>query len=358
MTELYPKSYQYPAMLINKQPDAETLQQMFASGEYLISQKVDGCWYQLEKIDDEHIYLFSRTVSKKTGELAEKIACVPHIHKWAKQYLPNDTILIGELYTLGGKSNNVTSIMGALPDKAIDRQFNSVDYGGPLHYFIHDVIKYNGKDLLDFVFEKRAECLISHKENFEGSDYVEIAELYNTIEEDNSIFFNVDPYKYLEDVFASGGEGIVLKYKDGLYQPGKRPTYNRKVKTETSFDAVIVGFVEPEKDYTGKEIETWPYWIKDTEPVTKAYYYGWKAGIKIGAYNEKGQLVEIGSISAGMTDELREDMSINPDEYLNSVVEIQAMSVNKKDHTVRHGRLMRIRDDKPQQDCMFEQIFL
>lgn len=395
MSELYPGSYQYPAMLINKQPSSAEFDRMIASGNYLISRKYDGCWYQLEKIDEDHIYLFSRTKSRKTGELTEKIACVPHIKNWAK-WLPDDTILVGELYVEGGKSNNVTSITGSLPNKAVSRQFDTNEYGGPLHFYVHDVLRCNGKDLLNTPLEERILNWLWYwlGDLFDGEDYIHVADYYSSQKNDPN-FSYVDFNQYVGDIFAEGGEGVVLKDRREIYQPGKRPTYNRKIKTETTFDVFITGFVEPEKEYTGKEIENWPYWIERTEirsdgsvgevkwtpeealgeygayyqykhnprwymPVTKAYYYGWKAGIKIGAWDKGEELagvVQLGTISSGMTDFWRQDMAENPDKYLNTVVEIQAMSVDNKEHTIRHGRILRLREDKAEWECSIDQIF-
>lgn len=355
MSELYPGSYQYPAMLINKQPSNLELESMIASGDYLISRKYDGFWYQLEKIDNDHIYLFSRTKSRKTGELTEKIECVPHIKNWAK-LLPNDTILVGEIYVEGGKSNNVTSIMGALPARAAERQYNTDEYGGPLHYYIHDIIRCDGKNLMDFPLEERISEWLYYwlGDLFIREEYIHAADYYSS-KQDDFYFTYVDFHEYIDNIFAEGGEGVVLKNRHKEYQPGKRPTFNKKVKTETTFDVFVVGFVEPEKEYTGKEIETWSYWIEGI-PVTKAYYNGWKAGIKVAVQNGD-KIVSVGTISSGMTDFLRQDMAENPDNYLNKVVEIQAMSVDKKELTIRHGRLMRFRDDKVAQDCTLESVF-
>lgn len=117
---LYPGSLQIPAMLYSKAPEGDKLLRELESKKYIGQEKIDGAFYQLEKTDDGRVYLFSRAVSKKTGELSEKIANVPHIKEWAEQ-LPNGTTLIGEIYVPGGKSNDTTKIMGALPEKAIER---------------------------------------------------------------------------------------------------------------------------------------------------------------------------------------------------------------------------------------------
>ena len=148
---------------------------------------------------------------------------------------------------------------------------------------------------------------------------------------------------------------MVFKDKEAPYKQGKRPKDNFKVKEETTFDVVVTGFIEPVKEYTGKEADTWPY-IINGELVTKSFYNGWKAGFVIGAY-DGGELKEIGTISSGMTDYLREDTAKNPDKYLGCVIEIKAMSVDKKRHSIRHGRFIKVREDKNQEDCTFDTIF-
>ena len=64
-----------PAMKIWKLPDGK--EYMFAevanSGDYFATIKKDGYWYEFEKTDDGVCYMFSRTVSKESGILSEKI---------------------------------------------------------------------------------------------------------------------------------------------------------------------------------------------------------------------------------------------------------------------------------------------
>ena len=67
--------------------------------------------------------------------------------------------------------------------------------------------------------------------------------------------------------------------------------------------------------------------------------------------------INIGTIHSGISDEMKQDMTKNPDKYLNQVCEIQCMSLDKKEHTVRHGFLLRVRDDKNPEDCTVEGVF-
>lgn len=396
MSELYPGSHQIPPMRYhNKLSDAKVDAAM-TNGEWCMQRKVDGCLYMLEKIDSEHIYLFSRTKSKKTGELAEKGANVPHIIKWARESLPDDTVLLGEIYIPGGHSNNVTSIMGCLPQNAIARQEAS-DW---VHYYVFDCIYYNGNNLCDNTLETRVGHYLEYMlydcfelGNYIGGynsacKYVEMATTY-TLGENVNIGIGCESFQEkLKEIFSAGGEGAVFKRLDGIYEPDKRPMTCFKMKEHVdSVDLICMELLNPVMEYTGKEIDSWPYWavmrydgdsfntsyskylILPTEidkykaipgnqviPVTKPYWYGWKNAMRLGAYKD-GELIEVCRVASGLTDGLRKDMAENPENYLNKVIEIECMSLNKKDKTVRHPVFSRVREDKDSKDCLLDEIF-
>ena len=346
--ELYPEAKMYSAMKINKGTD-ELLKKVCESGTAFGQIKKDGYWYQFEK-HEHYSYLFSRSASTVTKLQSEKSANVPHIMK-ALSVLPKDTILIGEIYYPGGSSKTVTTIMGCLPKKAIERQNGK---SGLIHYYIHDIIMFNG---LDFVKNKvsnydryRILQKIFEKYNL-ANDYIELAEAWTD-----------DLYSRVGTALAAGEEGMVIKVKDGIYEPDKRPLTMLKAKKVDFIDAIIIGFEEPTKEYYGKEIQNWNYWIQNENgqsiAVTKPYYMGWhNSRIKIGAYDNKGTLVEIGTIHSGISDEMKEDMTNNPNKYLNKVCSIQCMELDKKEHTIRHGFFKYMRDDKDIIDCQIEDIF-
>ena len=340
----------YSPMKIYAQPSANELQEMISSGQYLLSEKIDGAWFQLMVTKDGTPHLFSRTISKKDGFFVDRIDNVPHLKEWAKN-LPKDTTIIGEIYVPNGKSNNVTSIMGCLPATAIQRQ----EQNGPIHYYIHDCIKYDGKELLNDPLTERLSYVNDIFADTPLKDWIDYAKYYATspIQDWNVIDF----YEYLARLFNAGKEGVVLKHVNGLYEPGKRPQTNKKVKEhKDNIDLVIIECLDPEKEYTGTHLSDWPYW-REGIPVTKPYYYGWKNAVKVGAFDDKGNLVEVGRVASGFTDQDREAMGFDPSAFVGQVIECACMSVDKNELSLRHPVFVRFRPDKNPTECKINEIF-
>lgn len=372
--ELYPEAenLMIEPMLIWKLPAGKEsmLSEVCSNGEYFLEEKIDGAFYQFVKTEN-HSYLFGRTVSKLSGILTEKSDNVPHL-KDALSCLPAGTILIGEIYVPGGTSKDTVSIMGCLPALAIKRQEKE-----PIHYYVHDIIAYDTVNLIDSPADLRYKILsaIWKKHNLDQYSFLRLA---TRVDEDMEA--------EISRILKSGGEGAVLKKKDYPYTPGKRPAWSTiKVKQMDSIDLICTGFCDATKDYTGKELATWEYWEERGEqsqdgeytwllsegryyedylhnphiyrPVTKPYFLGWKTAIRIGAYNDKGELVDLGTVSSGLTDDNKREMTENPDLWLGHVVALDCMQIDKKEHTLRHPVFKCKRDDKDAKDCVISEIF-
>ena len=369
---LYPEARMIDAMKVWKLPQGKEnmLSEICNSGKYFLTEKIDGCWYEFEKTEN-HSYLFGRTVSKLSGILTEKSDNVPHL-KEALNCLPAGTILIGEIYVPGGTSKDTVSIMGCLPALAIKRQEKE-----PIHYYVHDIIAYDTVNLIDSPADLRYKILsaIWKKHNLDQYSFLRLA---TRVDEDMEA--------EISRILKSGGEGAVLKKKDCPYTPGKRPAWSTiKVKQMDSIDLICTGFCDATREYTGKELATWEYWEERGErsqdgeytwllsegryyedylhnphiyrPITKPYFLGWKTAIRIGAYNDKGELVDLGTVSSGLTDDNKREMTENPDLWLGHVVALDCMQIDKKEHTLRHPVFKCKREDKDAKDCVISEIF-
>ena len=386
---MYPEALIIEPMKINKIPEGK--EHMFPSlcesGEYFAQLKKDGYWYMFEKTEN-YSYLFSRNKSVETGVLTEKSANVPHIME-VLNHFPAGTILIGEIYYPGKRSKDVTPIMGSLPEKAIERQ--NGEYG-LLHYYIHDILRYKGTDLVSYGASIRYEILKAAYNKFFSEDSVDFIELAERVDE------NIQ--EFVAEALENGEEGAVLKKKTAPYTPGKRPAWDTiKIKKTDTCDAVCMGFSNPTKyyngkldvgpNYTGKDSESWPYWVIEqrdsifpedskivsekivpigdyqviksplfgTMPVTKAYYYGWKTSMDVGAYDKNGNLIKIGSVSSGLTEAMQCAAGMNPDALIGRVVKLAGMEKDRKEKTLRHFFFKDFHDDKNPKDCLIDEIF-
>lgn len=363
INELYPEAVIVPPQKIGHFPGTRgiTLEDICTNGEYFAETKKDGYCYIYNKTEN-HSYLFSRSESRATGLPSEKSANVPHIMKFMDSICPPNTIIIGEIYYPGKTSKDVTTVMGCLPKKALERQGTN----NLIHYYIHDIIMFDGTDLMQVDAYNRYNLLLNlyNDDKREMPDYIEMADM----------FIDCNLLEVAAEQLAKGEEGIVLKKKNGKYYPGLRPAWETiKIKKSDTVDVVCIGFEDPTVEYTGDNLDSWDFNIDATNgnrlqgkyvelikmgfaavPVTKAYYYNWKTAINIGVYKD-GNLISIGTVSSGMDDELRMIASKAPEKYIGRVLECAIME--KGDGTLRHPVFKRWRDDKNAEECLYHEIF-
>ena len=342
--------------------------ELACSHNYLGSRKMDGAWNMIIKDFDGNFHMRSRKPSVNGG-FVDKAEWVPHICEELR-YIPNGTVLLGEIYFPNNEgSRKITSVLNCLKDKCIDRQ----KAGEWLHFYIFDVIAYNGKSLIDTRFEDRVERYLNYElldvtknEHTEVAKYIEGPDLWD--------LFGA--------TLAAGGEGIVITRKDCKYLPGKRTawmTLKMKVELEETIDAFLDGDYAPAtRLHTSKTPELlmqWPYWenVKtgqryDTsqyesyingvpvEPVTKYYYYGWAGSVSFSVMKD-GVPKKIAWMQ-GITEDLRKEIVENPEKWRGKVAELGGMKLEHIDgeYSFRHGIIKRWRNDKRAEDCSYEQI--
>lgn len=344
------------------------------SGEYIGARKVDGYYERLIKDEDGNCFMVARSKNVH-GEATEKLAWVPQIHDFMES-LPNGTVLLSECWLPGDEgSKKITSLLGCLKDKCIARQ----EKGQKLHFYVFDVMAWAGEDFTKTSFVDRVEYLhlISHAYIH---DYVEWAQYYE----------GAQLWDKLQQFLAEGYEGMVIMRKDAPVYFKRTPArVSFKVKKEIAetIDCFFTGKVTPpSKDYQGKEIESWQYWVdQDTDerlpvgnhyyeafmngkryiPVTKPYYLHYAGSLEIGLVKPADgrcritpdsewidglNIVPIGYLS-GLTDEIK----MNYKDYAGRVIEVGAMELNDTGG-LRHAKMLGWREDKTWQECTLDQL--
>lgn len=295
------------------------------NNEYVATQKWDGEWTMFIRGTGDEVLIRSRSLSTVTGKYGDKTAHLPQLVEEMKKWPENSVVLAEVCYpTLGKVSTDVGTILRCLPERAISRQKDDVWLVGR----VFDILCWNGEDFTNIGYYERLK---------------KVLELFST---DNQWFFHTDLYEedfqlHADEIISAGGEGVVIQRKDCIYEPGKRPAWHTlKLKQRMEgMELPVVATKEPTKEYKGKEINTWEYWI-DGQAVSKAYYYGWKMGVTV---DFNGTLVDV---SSGLTDEDREWLA--SDEAISAIkngqlfASIKAMQVASLGG-LRHPVILRLR---------------
>lgn len=364
--------YAPPASWTDEKKRENTRNKIF-SGDWLAAEKKDGFLGKFVKDDNGQMLMYSRSRGVN-GAFANKIEWLPQLKDFFDS-LPNGTCLLGELYlpTQPG-SKCVQTILGCLVDKARARQ----DKGEKIHFYIFDCLAFGGLNILNYHYERR----IHYVEMMAGeykSKYVNYAKYFR----------GQELWVKLQEILAAGGEGMVLMNKEGVYEPGKRPsktTLKVKKELQQTIDCFFTGrTLPPTREYTGKEVETWQYWentytgeklcgdyFKEyknggtLQPITKGYYNGWAGSLEIGVLKKaegrckiRGEVFEgYNVVPLGFLSGLPDEMKATPDKFAFLPIEVNAMELfyDGQTITLRHGKMKGWRKDLILKDCLWEKI--
>ena len=408
---------------------------------YIIEEKFDGTralvYFLSQQVWDEKTQtlsdnkvgfcrVFSRRISKKTGFYVENTDSLPHIREIDAPAL-SGTILDGEMFIDGLPFKEVSSTLNCLWDKAVERQIDK----GFVTFHAFDILFYRGIDLRKFPLHRRKYFLhvvleelnspyikeVEYHKCGANSDFGDvfyevtravgdynIDQYMSELEGDKDTYPNLwecvenqtplTPRAYYELVVSTGGEGVMVKPIDGQYHHKRGWEYS-KIKKFLTRELIVIGFSEPTKEYTGKEIKKWAYWEEKAtgkrvvgnfygdskyEPVTKFYFNRQVGNLLLGVLiseeeynaipkNKRGEVYECDDVGlsydttmyvmmvcdcSGFNDEMREYFTTHKSEMIGSVVEVKANELFKDSGKLRHPRYLRRRFDKSAEECTWE----
>lgn len=337
------------------------------SGDYIGAIKKDGHYMRFVKDENGEMSWQGRSESVNGGYI-NKIDKVPQFNSFFDR-LPNGTVLLGEAYFPDNPgSKNVTTILGCLTPKALERQKTN-----PLHYYIFDIWAYGGQSLLDIPAEERVKYLnqvYRIAKSYSSAPFIEIAQYER----------GQELWELLEWAREHDEEGIVITKADSHAEPGKRTarkTLKIKKELDTPIDAFLTGkYKTANRIYEGKNIEGWQYWEDnlthkkmkgdyyeryvngaDIVPVKANYFNGVPGSLEIGLYKESTQeIIPIGWIS-GVSDEVKIAIANRDESYINKPCLVSAMELDNESGCLRHGKILQFRDDITWKDCTWEKVY-
>jgi ATP-dependent DNA ligase len=292
---------------------------LWTDPDWPAEQKLHGCRYLL--YSDGR--LLSRHASVKGTGYVDKMDRVPHLKEFA-QMLPKNTVLDGELIlNQYGTVHDVTSITGSDPEEAIYKQKDR----GLLSFVAFDLPVCNTFDL-------------RQREQWQRSQ-----ELWELLEHHVYPYVWANPQitrskkEFYDTILSKGGEGIILKWRYGLYGQHR---YWVKAKRSETFDVFVLGYKEASEESTK---------VDGTTSSTKFADRGWIGSIEMGMWSPAdGGFVSVGYCS-GIDEATREAISCDREVYLGRVFEIEAQSQFTTGR-FEHPRFVRWREDKGKEECM------
>ena len=353
----------YEPMTAKELDTDEKQEEAFNNSNNYVEEKFDGT-RALVYLFEDYARVFSRRISKKTGFYVENTDSVPQIRDIETTLC--DTILDGEMFIPSQGFQVSSAVMNCKYDKAIERQ----EELGFQVFHAFDILFYKGIDLRDKPLHLRKVYLRLAIAEI-NSPYIVCVEYFTCK--------GVESKQYYLDIVSRGGEGVIIKPKDGLYLHKRGWEYS-KIKSFLTREMILIGFTEPTREYSGKAPKDWEYYEDDT-PVTRHYYFNQVGNMKLGVLlsdseleavpkNKRGEVLKPSNCDlciddedwnvmivcecGGYSDEEREYFTEHQDELLGSTIEVKANGVMKDSGRLRHPRFLRFREDKAPESCIWK----
>ena len=282
--------------------------------------KYDGSRAQIHKKGTK-IKIFSRRLEDITSALPDLVESI-------KKSVTGDAIVEGEIVAMkDGRPQPFQNVLRRLRRKYdITEMIERI----PLKIYYFDVL-YRNESLIDLPFEERRKILESITKTTDGAELSKVL-ITESIDEAETFF---------EHSLSIGHEGLMIKDRESVYQPGARGKKWLKIKqTLENLDLVIVG--------------------ADWGEGRRAH---WLASFLLGIRDDYGNFLEIGKVGTGITDDMFKELTEKLTPYITEqkgktaklvpqfVVEVAYEEIQKSPnyesgYALRFPRVVRFREDK------------
>lgn len=127
--------------------------QTLTDGTHIVEPKYDGSRYRACTDGAGNTLFLSRRVSKVTGALLDKSANVPHIIDAIEEAADGKPLIVEGEVVNDKDFLSVNGVMNSKPDRAVALQLEDEDV--MLNYRIHDVLVFDGGELINLAYKLR-----------------------------------------------------------------------------------------------------------------------------------------------------------------------------------------------------------
>lgn len=260
---------------------------------FIAEIKWDG-WRAIATIDQ------NTTLETRNQNL---ITSVPYLLNELSAIFPDSTVVDGEI--IDGEDivhgwNNVQTICSSQTPHV------PTTNSPCLKYVIFDILYYRGKDVRNLSWNQRRDILEECFTSIDNNSNLMISSIYAPQKE------------WYDDIIKKGYEGIVIKRKNSPYVGGRSGAWNKiKPQTHQNQEAEIIGLpLEGKGKY---------------ENMVGSIEFKLANGIK--------------GHCSGFSDQIRKELTENPEQYMGKIIEISHWGINKN-NTLRHPQFHRMRLDR------------
>jgi len=300
-------------------------------GRLVVQRKYNGCRSTCT-VDENGVHLWSRNVSKVSGQRIPYAGKMPHIMKELKSLdLPEGTVLDGELVSFrGGDIENFKDVKQSTGGHDETNVKFQKDTGHWATWIVFDVVYYDGQAVHKLPLKDRLDILesIFEDQELEWIRPLETKPFRRTVQE------------YEQRALKHNYEGYVVKNIDSAYNysttPGncaRPPDTWWKIKPTRVADVIIKGFAYGTAG------------TKNADKVGKLLCY---------QYDAKGELHLVCKVGTGFSDVDREELlKLDYDQPLVGMVKYAYRNAN---HHMIHPAWGGFRDDKAPNECIIEEL--
>jgi len=285
---------------------------ILSSNDFLFQPKLDGT---------RALYINGKMINRRGRNIQQRY---PEFDSFN---IKKDCMIDGEVVVYNDKGLPDFSLLQSREQTSNKLKIELLSEKYPANYVVFDCLKYQGEKIINKPLEYRLACL---KKAVSENSHLQI------------IFSSENGLELWKKIKKLGIEGVMAKKKGSKYYPGKRSDVCLKIKNLKTIDCIILGYTKGE----GKRENTF-------------------GALLIGSYNQKNELIELGKVGTGWSDQELIDLKEKMDRIIKKkennkvwlekklVCEVEYLEMTEN-LDLRAPSFKRLRFDKDPGDCILE----